>query len=134
MKKKVVSCLLTLMSVITLTGIVPVQTFADEADTAAVTTQEVTAAGKQGATVKYDQASNFTVTIPKSIALSGNKTATYQVKVKGDVAGNEKVTVVPDAEVTLNDANGKDPVTGTITQTKTEFSSAEISGGVRTEQ
>ena len=89
-------------------------------------TQETNIAGNQSAIVNYEQASAFSVTIPKAIVLNSNKNAAYNVKVKGDIAGNESVTVIPDATVTLNDANGKTPVTGTIDQVKTEFLCNEI--------
>ena len=75
---------------------------------AADSTQETNIAGKQSAIVNYEQASAFSVTIPKAIVL------------------NESVTVIPDATVTLNDVNGKTPVTGTIDQVKTEFLCNEI--------
>lgn len=152
MKRKAISCLLVLASVLTMTPSIPTlaaenqadktvvnETLADEnqADktltdetqsdgTSADGLQETNASGSKTAVVKYDQASSFTVTIPKSIVLDSNKTATYNVKVKGDILGNEIITVVPDATVTLNDANGKDPVTGTINQVKTEFLCNEI--------
>lgn len=161
MKRKAISCLLVLASILTMTPSIPTlaaenqagktvvnETLADEnqadeilADetqtdgTSADGQQETNASGSKAAVVKYDQASSFTVTIPKSIVLDSNKTANYNVKVKGDVLGNEIITVIPDKTVTLNDANGKDSVTGNIAQEKTEFSSTEVSsnsGGVAT--
>lgn len=137
MKRKAISCLLVLASVLTMTPSIPTlaaenqagETVVNETQTGGTSTdglQETNASGSKAAVVKYDQASSFTVTIPKSIVLDSNKTATYNVKVKGDVLGNEIITVVPDATVTLNDANGKDPVTGNIAQEKTEFSSTEV--------
>ena len=152
MKRKAISCLLVLASVLTMTPSIPTlaaenragetmvnetladenqadKTSADETQTGGTSTdglQDTNASGSKAAVVKYDQASSFTVTIPKSIVLDRNKAATYNVKVKGDVLGNEIITVVPDATVTLNDANGKDPVTGNIAQEKTEFSSTEV--------
>ena len=152
MKRKAISCLLVLASVLTMTPSIPTlaaenqagetmvnetladenqadKTLADETQTGGTSTdglQDTNASGSKAAVVKYDQASSFTVTIPKSIVLDSNKAATYNVKVKGDVLGNEIITVVPDATVTLNDANGKDPVTGNIAQEKTEFSSTEV--------
>ena len=152
MKRKAISCLLVLASVLTMTPSIPTlaaenqadktvvnetladenqadKTLADETQTGGTSTdglQDTNASGSKAAVVKYDQASSFTVTIPKSIVLDRNKAATYNVKVKGDVLGNEIITVVPDATVTLNDANGKDPVTGNIAQEKTEFSSTEV--------
>ena len=152
MKRKAISCLLVLASILTMTPSIPTMAAENQADktvvnetlanenhadktltdetqsdgTSADGLQETNASGSKAAVVKYDQASSFTVTIPKSIVLDSNKTATYNVKVKGDILGNEIITVVPDATVTLNDANGKDPVTGNIAQEKTEFSSTEV--------
>ena len=90
------------------------------------TTQEVTTTGTQGAIVTYQQDSAFTVTIPKTITLGQNKSATYDVKVKGDISGNETVTVTPDATLQLTDSNGKAAVTGTITQDITEFAADQV--------
>ena len=128
MKRKAVSCLLVLAALITMTPTIPTLA-AGNPDNTIPTTQDITTACSQTSMVNYEQASSFTVTIPKNIVLNSDKRAAYQVKVKGDVAGNEKITVVPDTEVKLTDSNRKDPITGTITQDKTEFSSAEISGG-----
>lgn len=126
MKRKAVSGLLILMSVFTM-GINPISTFAEDTDTTAtVTTQDVTTAGSQEATVTYKQESAFTVTIPKEITLSSDKTASYNVKVQGDISGNETITVTPDATVTLSDANGKTDVTGNITQAVTSFASTDV--------
>ena len=160
MKRKAVSCLLVLAAVLTMTPSIPTlaaenqvgetmvnetladenqadKTLTDETQAGGTSTdglQETNASGSKAAVVKYDQASSFTVTIPKSIALSSSKSAEYTVKVHGDVIGNEIITVTPDASVILSDSNGKDPDTGDISQEKTEFSSTEVnarSGGVR---
>ena len=131
MKRKAVSCLLVLTALITMTPTVPTMA-AENLDNETQSTQTTTETGTQNSVVKYDQASAFTVTIPKSIALSSSKSAEYTVKVHGDVIGNEIITVTPDASVILSDSNGKDSVTGDISQEKTEFSSTEVnarSGG-----
>ena len=131
MKRKAVSCLLVLAAIMTMTPTIPTMA-AENPDNTTQSTQTTTEAGTQNSVVKYDQASAFTVTIPKSIALSSSKSAEYTVKVQGDVIGNEIITVTPDESVILSDSNGKDPVTGDITQEKTEFSSTEVnarSGG-----
>ena len=131
MKRKAVSCLLVLAAIMTMTPTIPTLA-AENPDNTTQSTQTTTEAGTQNSVVKYDQASAFTVTIPKSIALSSSKSAEYTVKVQGDVIGNEIITVTPDESVILSDSNGKDPVTGDITQEKTEFSSTEVnarSGG-----
>ena len=131
MKRKAVSCLLVLAAIMTMTPTIPTMA-AENPDNTTQSTQTTTEAGTQNSVVKYDQASAFTVTIPKSIALSSSKSAEYTVKVQGDVIGNEIITVTPDESVILSDSNGKDPVTGDITQEKTEFSFTEVnarSGG-----
>ena len=65
--------------------------------------------------------SDYKVTIPKTIVLSGiTKSANYYVKVSGDIAGYETVSVVPDSTVNLYTKN-KDSQTGTITQDKTTW-------------
>lgn len=131
MKRKAVSCLLVLAAIMTMTPTIPTMA-AENPDNTTQLMQTTTETGTQNSVVKYDQASAFTVTIPKSIALSSSKSAEYTVKVHGDVIGNEIITVTPDASVILSDSNGKDPVTGDISQEKTEFSSTEVnarSGG-----
>ena len=131
MKRKAVSCLLVLAALVTMIPTIPTMA-AENPDNTTPSTQTTTETGTQNSVVKYDQASAFTVTIPKSIALSSSKSAEYTVKVQGDVIGNEIITVTPDASVILSDSNGKYPVTGDITQEKTEFSSTEVnarSGG-----
>ena len=89
-------------------------------------TQTTTEAGTRQTTVTYTQDSSFTVTIPKTITLDTSKEATYDVKVQGDIKGNEVITVTPDSTITLNDADGKGAVTGNIEQTKTKFNSTEV--------
>ena len=122
MKRKAVSCLLILAAVMTLTPTIPTMA-AENPDN---TTQEATTTGNHGATITYEQDSAFTVTIPKTIILGQNKSATYDVKVKGDISGNETVTVTPDATLQLTDSNGKAAVTGTITQDVTEFAADQV--------
>ena len=123
MKRKAVSCLLVLAALITMTPTMPTMAAENPDNT---TTQEATTTGTQGATVTYQQDSAFTVTIPKTITLGQNKSATYDVKVKGDIAGNETVTVTPDATIQLTDSNGKAAVTGTVTQDITEFAADHV--------
>ena len=88
--------------------------------------QTTTEAGTKQTTVTYTQDSSFTVTIPKNIALNTSKEAAYDVKVQGDIKGNEAIAIIPDSTITLNDADGKDAVTGNIEQTKTKFNSTEV--------
>lgn len=77
--------------------------------------------------MKYKQESNFTVTIPKKIALSSGKTAEYAVTVSGSVGANEKVSVTPDSTFTMNETNNrKTSVTGTATQEDTVWNYEQI--------
>ena len=77
--------------------------------------------------VKYKQESNFTVTIPKKIALGSDKTAEYAVTVSGSVGANEKVSVTPNSTFTMNEtSNRKTAVTGTATQEDTVWDYTQI--------
>ncbi len=77
--------------------------------------------------VLYSQDSDFTVTIPKKIALGTAKIANYDVSVKGSVKANESVTVKPDATFDMNETAGrKSAVAATATQADTAWSCAEI--------
>lgn len=61
------------------------------------------------------------VVVPKVVILDGKTgTGKYVVKVKGNIAGNEVITIAPDATVTL-EQTGKDNVVATISQAKTRF-------------
>ena len=65
--------------------------------------------------------SEYKVTIPKTIVLSGvDKKANYYVKVSGDIAGYETVNVIPDEEVVLSTKNKASQI-GIITQDKTAW-------------
>lgn len=61
------------------------------------------------------------VCVPKVIILDGKTgTGNYVVKVKGNIAGNEVITVKPDATVTMKQ-DGKADVVATITQPIQKF-------------
>ncbi len=79
--------------------------------------------GSEAVEVTATVASTYSVTIPKTITMSGaNKSADYTVSVSGDIADNETVKVAPDASFLMNTAKGdKAAVTATITQDKTEW-------------
>ncbi len=65
--------------------------------------------------------SEYSVTIPKTIVLSGiDKKASYYVKVEGDIAGYETINVIPDEPVDLHTKN-KDMQVGIVTQDKTAW-------------
>ena len=70
--------------------------------------------------------SHYEVTIPKVIVLSGEtKSASYEVCVSGDIAGNQTVFVNPDNEFLLSTKNKEDQK-ATITQEKTTWNCIEL--------
>lgn len=80
--------------------------------------------------VIYEQESNFTVTIPKKIALSSDKSAEYSVTVSGSVGAGESVSVVPDSEFIMNETGGrKTAVKGVATQDDTVWDYEQIEAG-----
>lgn len=74
-------------------------------------------------TVLAEVYSNFNVTIPKTVVLNGiSKKASFDIKVSGDIAGDEIVTVKPDETITLSEeSENKADVTGTVTSQKTTW-------------
>ncbi len=80
----------------------------------------------QGCEVYATLPSSFTVKIPKTVILTGaaNGSGSYTVKVSGDIAGDETITVKPDASVAMQQS-GKTDVTATISQTKTTWTVAD---------
>jgi len=92
------------------------------------------AVGEEGTTrdteVKYEQASTFTVTIPKTIVLGSEKTSDYNVNVKGDISSDKQVKVAPDASFYMKDqatvGTKKADVEATVTQAVTVWSSEEV--------
>ena len=63
---------------------------------------DVTEAGTSTTNVYAELGKEFLVTIPKSLTLSGTtKKGAYTVEVEGDIAGTDKVKVVPDETFAL---------------------------------
>ena len=103
MKRKAISCMLVLASVLTMTPSIPTlaaenqadktvvnetladenqadKTLADETQTDGTSAdglQETNASGSKAAVVKYDKASSFTVTIPNSVTSIGDDAFGY---------------------------------------------------------
>lgn len=76
--------------------------------------------------------STFTVTIPKKITLSGStRSGSYTVSCSGDIAGNEYVSVVPDASFDMIQT-GKTNVTASVTQETQSFRGNNYTGSVGT--
>lgn len=121
-----------LAGIVALGSIVPFSATVNE-------TQTASESGNKEAEVVYTQDSNFIVTIPKKITLDETKSSTYNVNVIGDIASDEKVTVVPDASFLMKDqatvGTLKEDITATVTQDKTEWTSPEIAveGGSTTD-
>lgn len=59
---------------------------------------------------------------------SGEYKCTVPIKVQGNIAGNEKVCVIPDSTVTLTQP-GKADVIGEVTQSKTDFTYNDLKDG-----
>lgn len=78
--------------------------------------------------VYASQASSFTVTIPKEVTLDGETgTADYEVNVKGDISGDQHITVIPDASFAMAEVGGqKADITATVTQAETEWTYDEV--------
>ncbi|MCI5500583.1 MAG: leucine-rich repeat domain-containing protein, partial [Lachnospiraceae bacterium] len=75
----------------------------------------------QAVEVSYSLGSTFTVSIPKTIVLTGNGSTSYHVNVTGDIYADQTITVTPGDEVTLTDENGKGTVTASVAQDYTAF-------------
>lgn len=89
-------------------------------------TIDIKESGSSETSVYAELGSEFLVTIPKSLTLSGlSKTGTYTVSVEGDIAGYEKINVIPDETFTLN-SQGLNSITASINQDKTSWIYSEI--------
>lgn len=90
---------------------------------------------KEEVKVTAVKAADFTITIPKEITMDGDtKSADYTVNVKGDIAGDQKITVTPDASFNLSEAGGKANVVTNVTQDDVTFLPADIYYGVAKDQ
>lgn len=83
------------------------------------------------AEVYATRSSTFSVIIPKVITLDGDtKQGEYQVAVKGDIAGSQKVSVTAPDTFVMSEQNAsvaqKDDVTASISGAKTEWTQSEI--------
>ena len=73
-----------------------------------------------------DMDSYYTISLPKVIKLDkSTKTSDYAVNVKGGLAGNEAIKVVPDSSFMLSQ-NNKESVEATVEQEKTTFTCKDI--------
>lgn len=89
-------------------------------------TIDIKESGSSETSVYAELGSEFLVTIPKSLTLSGQtKSGTYTVSVEGNIAGYEKINVIPDETFTLN-SQGLNSITASINQDKTSWIYSEI--------
>ena len=81
--------------------------------------------------VTVDRASFFDIIIPKEIVLNGNDgSASYEVSITGELAGDQALVVKPDDSFTLTEDGGKTtPVT--VTQDKDTFNYQDINNSVK---
>ena len=96
--------------------------------------QEITPDHNAKTQVSANIDSSAVVWLPTSVVLSGKAnaqhkyTAEYGVRVQGNIAGEEKITIIPDESVVLKQ-QGKENVTATITQEKQEFTYSDLKDG-----
>lgn len=87
--------------------------------------------------VLVTQTSSFSVVIPKTIILNGTvgntNFANYNVTVKGNIASDETINVVPDTNFKMKDIKQiKDDIDANVTQVVTKFVNAETKSKVYT--
>lgn len=124
-KKRIIKGInLTLISSMILSNIVPA--LAKTSVASVDETIEINSAGTSETSVYAELGSEFVVTVPKSLTLSGvEKKGTYTVSVEGDIAGYEKVNVIPDESFNL-ESTGLNDVTASIAQDKTSWLYSEF--------
>ena len=72
--------------------------------------------------VTVTKESVFEITIPKEVVLDGSTSkADYVINAKGDIAGDQILTIVPDSTFTMSETGGKADITANITQSNTYY-------------
>lgn len=88
-------------------------------------TTDVSAPGTSDCTVTATMDSSYTVQLPLDIALTkqadDSYSGTYSVGVKGNIAGNKKVSVTPAASFVMTGATTSETVTANVTQNINDF-------------
>ena len=69
-------------------------------------------------------ASSWVVTVPATINIGAEQSAYYSVTVRGDVANDTSISVIPDANITLTD--GESTSSASITQEKQQWLGSEV--------
>lgn len=71
----------------------------------------ITSGGLQNVTVSANQGSVFSITIPKKITLEnttkGNSESSYTIEIRGDIASDEILKVIPDNSFNMNQDGGR---------------------------
>ena len=82
--------------------------------------------------IVYEQASTYTIILPKKIVLGTNKTAEYSVSVTGDIASDQQLSIIPDSTTMMSDVSGgtKDDVEATIEQDKITWTWRDVSSSI----
>lgn len=126
MKRKILKLLSIVLSSITIFANIPT-TFAYNLDASDNSIESVEYQNTEDESfvnvsdVFAELASVYKITIPKTIVLNGKeKKASYFIKVEGDIAGYEEITVIPDENFSLN-STGKNMQTAIISQDKTTW-------------
>lgn len=94
--------------------------------------QKIDQEKSQSVSVTYIQESVFTISIIKNVTIKNNnenntKSATYQISVSGDIAGNKAVNVnLTNNQINLTNSNGKPAVQADVVLDKTIFPYNEI--------
>ena len=88
-------------------------------------TTDLSSAGTSNCTVTATMESTYTVQLPLDIALTkqgdDSYKCTYSVGVKGNIAGNKKVSVTPATSFQMTGATTSETVTANVTQNINDF-------------
>lgn len=108
-------------------GLTSIPVYAETDSTASTDYQNVTEAGEYTATVYATKASNYTISIPKTIILDGQTgIGEYQISLNGDIDSNVTISVTPDASFTMSEQSGSE-IEATVVQDKTEWTQSDSS-------
>lgn len=137
--KKHIKLITTSLCTLSLLGVCNV-TFANERGVTETSTP-ITSGGSQSVAVSANQGSVFSVTIPKKITLEntvkGKSESNYTIEVRGDIASNEVLKVIPDNSFNMNQDGGRtfpvsvaQTVTTAVWNEMTEVNPKTISGNL----
>ena len=102
--------------------------FADEDTNVWVTEDEVRSINEI-TKVSVFKESQFTITIPKEIIVDAELLkADYEVNAKGDISGDQEITVIPDTEFLMSENGGKNDITAIVEQPDTKYTYEDLLG------